>query len=85
MRSWLFGSVDPGVVRDLDVELLTDADKAVQVGDETAFAIDCVECGNEVGSEGITERVEDELKHFCCPSCQTLYLDRYEELAEGVD
>lgn len=85
VRSWLFEAVDPGIVRDIDVGLLTDADWTVQVGGETAFALTCVECGNDVGPEGVTRRIDGDPKHFCCPSCEALYLDRYEGLAEGAD
>lgn len=85
VRSWLFGAVDSDVVRNLDIGLITDADRTIQVGGETAFALTCVECGNEVGPEGVTRRIDGDPKYFCCPSCETLYLDRYEELAEGAD
>ncbi len=66
------------------MRLLTDADWRIGVGGDTAFALTCVECGNEVGADGVTRRIDGDLKQFCCPSCETLYVERYEELAEGA-
>lgn len=85
VQSWLFEGLDADPVRELDVELLTSADWAAQVDGGTDFALTCVECDNEVGADGVTRRIDGEPKHFCCPSCETLYVERYEELAEGSD
>jgi DNA-binding Lrp family transcriptional regulator len=84
VRSWLLSSIDPDAIRDIEVRLLADADWRVGVGGDTAFALTCVECGNEVGADGVTRRIDGDLKQFCCPSCETLYVERYEELAEGA-
>lgn len=85
VRSWLLSSIDPAPVRDVEVRLLAGADHAVDVGTGAAFALTCVECGNDVGADGVIRRVDGDLKRFCCPSCESLYLERYEELAEGTD
>lgn len=84
IQTWLFGHVDPEVIAGIEVELLSSTDWAAQVGGETAFSLTCVECGNEVGADGLTRRVDGDLKQFCCPSCETLYVERYEKLAEGA-
>ena len=85
VQTWLFDRVDPDLVRGVEVELLSSTDWAVQVGGEAAFSLSCVECGNEVGSDGTSRRIDGELKQFCCPSCETLYVEQYEELASGAD
>jgi Lrp/AsnC family leucine-responsive transcriptional regulator len=85
IQTWLFGHVDPEIIGGIEVELLSSTDWAAQVGGETAFSLTCVECGNEVGADGLTRRVDDDLKQFCCPSCERLYVEQYEKLAEGAD
>lgn len=85
VRSWLFAEIDSDAVRDVDVRLLVDADWAVGIGGEAAFALTCIECGNDVGPGGVTRRIDGELKPFCCSSCETLYVDRYEEFADGTE
>jgi Lrp/AsnC family transcriptional regulator, leucine-responsive regulatory protein len=85
VRSWLFSAIDADSVRDVDVRLLVGADRAVGIGGGTAFALTCVECGNDVGPDGVTRRIDGDLKSFCCSSCETLYVERYEELSESAD
>lgn len=85
VQSWVFETVDPESIREIGVELLTSADWAVQVDGDTAFALTCVECGNGVGADGVTRRIDGDPKQFCCPSCETLYTERYEELADGAN
>jgi Lrp/AsnC family transcriptional regulator, leucine-responsive regulatory protein len=40
----------------------------------------CAQCGKEV-EEPIVQSVEGRRVAFCCPSCERLYLQRYEELS----
>ncbi|WP_122090713.1 Lrp/AsnC family transcriptional regulator [Halalkalicoccus subterraneus] len=83
--AWLFEHVDDGAVRELDVELLTGSDRTARIRGEAAFAVSCVLCENEVGADGVSRRIDGEMKRFCCPSCEQLYVEKYEELAEGAD
>jgi len=70
-------------VRDHDVRLL--ADRAWTPGFDTAeLAPTCVECGNTVTREGETERLDDEVYHFCCGSCRDAFVERYGKLREGA-
>ncbi|MDL5360719.1 AsnC family transcriptional regulator [Halalkalicoccus sp. NIPERK01] len=85
VQSWVFERVDPDSIREIDVELLTGADWGQQVDGDTTFALVCVECGNEVGDDGVTRRIDGEMKQFCCSSCERLYVEQYEELAESAD
>lgn len=48
------------------------------------FALTCAECGNTVDAEGETTRIDDEVYHFCCPSCLSRFEDRYRRLEEGA-
>jgi len=64
-----------------DVQLLGDREWQPQLGD-ASLAPTCVECGNTVSAEGERSRLDGELYHFCCQSCQRAFLDRYEQFSE---
>jgi len=49
------------------------------------FAVDCVECGKTVEGEGVTVERNGNRYVLCCHSCESLFLERYEELEKGVD
>ena len=49
------------------------------------FAVDCVECGKTVEGEGVTVERNGHRYVLCCHSCESLFLERYEELEDGVD
>jgi Lrp/AsnC family transcriptional regulator, leucine-responsive regulatory protein len=83
VRTWLSASLDVSV-RVTAVELLADVEWTPSIGG-AEFSLTCVECDNSVGADGVSRRIDGDRKHFCCPSCERLYLDRYESLAEGVD
>ncbi|EMA38340.1 AsnC family transcriptional regulator [Halococcus hamelinensis] len=67
-------------ITDYEVVVLTDADWTPQVGG-TDLAITCAECGNEVGEEGETLRVDGDLYYLCCPSCLEQFEARYEQFS----
>jgi Lrp/AsnC family leucine-responsive transcriptional regulator len=66
-----------------DVSLLVDSAWQPNVG-QGELALECVECGNTVTSEGTQEEIDGTLYHFCCASCQEKFRDRYEQLSEGA-
>ncbi|MFB6266498.1 MAG: AsnC family transcriptional regulator [Halodesulfurarchaeum sp.] len=82
VRSWLQTVLDIDGLRDVDVELLSEAHWTPAVG-ATDLALLCDECGNTVTSEGVTARIGGEIKQFCCPSCESQFRERYEELSAG--
>jgi DNA-binding Lrp family transcriptional regulator len=82
-RSWLLDTVPVETLREFDADLLTDIETTDAVGG-TDFALSCAECGNTVTEEGVTTRVGDDLKSFCCSSCEERYQERYEELKRGA-
>ena len=87
-----YGRAEANGVRDWLDELIGDADvqgRKVTVVDDVEwspalggveFALSCAECGNTVDSEGETERLGDEVYHFCCPSCRSRFVERYERM-----
>ena len=85
---WLAGSVetatDADAIADYEVTLLTDAAWTPSLGG-TEFAISCAECGNTVTSEGETARLDGDLYHFCCGSCEGRFTDRFDRMADAAD
>jgi DNA-binding Lrp family transcriptional regulator len=82
-REWLLDAVAMESVRDYSVSLLASVTETESLG-EGSLSLVCAECGNTVTDEGLTTRVGDDLKSFCCPSCESTFRERYEELKEGV-
>ncbi|WP_277552838.1 AsnC family transcriptional regulator [Halobaculum limi] len=79
---WVASVVGADAVDDYTVELVADVDWTPSVR-ATEFALECAECGNSVTSEGTTSRVGGTLYHFCCPTCETQFTERYERLEEA--
>lgn len=70
-------------IRSIDVTPLSDAAWTPGVGEAT-LAIDCVECGNTVTSEGESATIDGTRYHFCCGSCLDRFESRYDRLSEGA-
>lgn len=83
VRALIDDAVGLDVVDDVDVRVVTDRDWTPSLGD-ARLAIDCVECGNSVTSEGETAEVDGTRYHFCCGSCRANFEARYDRLEEGT-
>lgn len=84
VRQWLAETVDLAVIDEYSVTLLVDAQWTPVVGG-TDFAFTCAECGNTVTSNGVTRRLDEEIYHFCCPSCEARFEEQYERIREEAD
>ena len=82
VRRWLDGLLTDADV-DYRVTLVDDAEWHPSL-DGTEFALTCAECTNTVDSEGQSTRIDGEVYHFCCPSCQSRFEDRYDRLEGGA-
>jgi Lrp/AsnC family leucine-responsive transcriptional regulator len=82
--TWLDRVLVADGIRDVDVSLLSESQWSPTLG-ATDFAMVCDECGNTVTSEGVTARIDGDVKQFCCPSCESRYVDRYEELQANAN
>ncbi|WP_323174231.1 AsnC family transcriptional regulator [Natrialba sp. PRR66] len=82
VRRWLDGLFDGHDV-DYTVTLIDAAEWHPSHGG-TEFALTCAECGNTVDSEGESTRIDEQVYHFCCPSCRSQFVERYDRLEEGV-
>lgn len=80
-REWILDQLDPSMIVDYKVELLTDTEQSFTLSG-AEFALSCAECGNTVTSEGVVTRIDGEIKQFCCPSCEERYCEQYERLRE---
>ena len=78
---WVAAVVDTDRIDDYAVELVSGVDWSPSVT-ATEFALECAECGNSVTSEGVASRIGGTLYHFCCPTCESTFADRYERIEE---
>jgi len=83
VRAWVNTLLDGADSVDYTVTLVDEVEWTPSI-DGVEFALTCAECSNTVDSEGATSRIGGELYHFCCPSCQSRFEDRYQRLEEGV-
>ena len=82
--TWLDRVLVTDGIRAISVSLLSESRWSPSVG-TTDLAMVCDECGNTVTSEGVTTRIDGDIKQFCCPSCEGRYETRYEELQAGTE
>lgn len=83
VRRWLDGLLVDTDGVDYTVTLMDDVEWRPSL-DGTEFALTCAECNNTVDSEGESTRLDGQVYHFCCPSCQSRFEDRYDRLEEGA-
>ena len=87
VAGWLDGTLGADTEADVEVSrvtLLAGVEWSPDLGG-TEFALTCAECGNTVDSEGVATRIDGDLYQFCCPSCESRFGERYEELQQGAD
>ena len=84
IADWLGDVLEDGAIDDFEVTLLSAADWSPDLGG-TEFALSCAQCGNTVDSEGTATRIGGELYQFCCPSCETRFAEKFEQLQQGTD
>ena len=84
VASWLDDTLEDGAIADFGVTLLAGTDWTPDLGG-TEFALTCAQCGNTVDTEGTATRIDEELYQFCCPSCESRFEEKYEQLQQGAD
>lgn len=82
-RTWVLDLVGDAEVRGIDVALLDESTWTPSVAG-TEFALSCAECGNTVNDEGESSRLDGDVYHFCCTSCEGRFVERYERLDAGA-
>ncbi|MFB6211307.1 MAG: AsnC family transcriptional regulator [Halobacteriales archaeon] len=83
VRDLLAEHVDFDAITEIDVRLLENATWRPHL-EAAGFAVACDECGNRVTSEGETVRLDDSIYHFCCGSCRSNFVERYESMKESA-
>lgn len=81
VRSLLSNAVDLELVDSYRVHLLEERVWSPDIGD-AQLALVCDECSNTVTSEGVSLRLDEQLYHFCCPTCRSSFEERYVTLAD---
>lgn len=82
IHEWMIDLFDNVTVQSYSVDLVDNTIWTQNI-DRTKLALDCVECGKVINSEGETAQIDDKFYYFCCPSCLTRFKDRYQRLAEN--
>lgn len=83
VETHLAPAFETGAIEAVDVSPLVAADWHPALG-EAALGLTCAECDNTVTSEGTTATIEGERYEFCCGSCEARFVERYDDLKEGV-
>lgn len=83
VKALLAEAVDLERVRRYRVHLLEDRARSSAV-QGTDLAVSCAECGNPVGDGGVSSRLGDAVRHFCCPTCRSAFEERYERFSESA-
>lgn len=83
VRQWVENLLEGTSADEYSVTLMDDAEWTPSL-DGTEFALTCAECDNTVDSEGRSTRVDGQIYHFCCPSCESRFMERYERMEEGA-
>ena len=84
IAGWLRDTVGPTAFEDFEVTLLAETDWTPELGG-TEFALSCAQCGNTVDSEGTETRIDGTLYQFCCPSCESRFEEKYDQLQQDAD
>ena len=80
---WLEAALADVPVRSRTVRLV-DAYGWQPTTERATFALTCVVCGNDVGTDGVTAAFDGEPKAFCCPSCEARYREEYAARTGGA-
>ncbi|MBX0323048.1 AsnC family transcriptional regulator [Halomicroarcula sp. F13] len=75
--------VDLADVDGYEVRLVADSEWSPGLG-TAEFAPECAECGNTVDEEGERTVLDGDTYYFCCGSCESRFVERYESLKEGA-
>lgn len=83
VHPWLSGLLEPAADAEYSVTLIDEIEWQPSL-DGTDFALTCAECGNTVGHEGESEWIDDQLRHFCCSTCQDQFKEQLNQLKENA-
>lgn len=75
--------IGPDVIAEFDVRKVVESSWRPALG-EGDLVTECDECGKPIKGEGVSVTLEDRRYFLCCPSCESLLRDRFEEFNEGT-
>jgi len=70
-------------VEAFDASILANTEWSPGVG-SAELAPTCVECGNTVDEEGTSRVIEGTEYYFCCESCESQFVETYDQLRDGI-
>jgi len=83
VHTWLDRLLDPAPDADYSVTLIDEIEWQPSL-DGTDFALTCAECGNHVGSQGESKRLNGTMHHFCCSTCRAQFEEQLNQLQDGL-
>ncbi len=83
VRALISDAIDLDLVDTYRVHLLDSRHWSPAIG-SVELTLACDECSNTVTSDGVSTRIDGNLYHFCCPTCQSTFQDRYVSLNESA-
>lgn len=49
----------------------------------TDLALECAQCGKSIEGGGVTVKIEERRYSLCCPSCESLFREQYQEYKDA--
>ena len=83
IRALIGEAVDLELIDAYRVHLLDTRSWSPAIG-SVELTLACDECSNTVTSDGVSTRIDGDLYHFCCPTCQSTFEERYVSLNESA-
>lgn len=83
VRRWIEDLLEGTAVAEYSVTLIDDAEWAPSL-DGPELALTCAECDNTVDREGRSARLDGQLYHFCCPSCESQFIERHDRFEKNA-
>ncbi|SEP27700.1 TRASH domain-containing protein [Halogranum amylolyticum] len=81
LRERVVDVLDEYTLLSYEVRDVVEADWSPQLG-ATGFEVKCAECEKPIRGQEVTIETDDRTYYLCCPSCESLFLDRYERFSE---
>lgn len=77
-KEWLYSGIDMERVDNIEINMLEQYERRLDL-ERAEFSLPCAECGNTVGSQGLSVKLNGDTVSFCCPSCKSAYEERLEQ------
>lgn len=81
LRERVADVLDEYTLLSYEVRDVVETEWSPQLG-ATGFEVNCAECEKSIRGQEVTIETDDRTYYLCCPSCESLFRDRYERFSE---